>query len=124
MKHVDMEATKKAHVYERELSRQLSKDLMIERGIAYDDKEAKNVELYQRHGKYATAMIRLIPESCDALKRDQPEFSNEEIKARIAKEFSEELSTLLKDLLKNSYNHVGLIGLNDDDDDDEKMQAF
>jgi hypothetical protein len=96
MKHVAVEATKKAHVYERELSGQLSKDLMIERGIAYDDKEAKNVELYQRHGKYATAMIRLIPESCDALKRDQPEFSNEEIKARIAKEFSEELKYSVK----------------------------
>jgi hypothetical protein len=96
MKHVDLEATKKAQQYEQELSRQLLKQLMIERDIPYDENEAKEVELYRRHGKYATFAMRYIPKLCDALKRDQPGFSNEEIKARIVKKFSEELKYVVE----------------------------
>src|SRR5262249_16550974 len=40
-KHVDIERTKKAHQYERELSRQLLKDLMAERRIPYDEREER-----------------------------------------------------------------------------------
>jgi hypothetical protein len=52
---------KKAHEYEKQLSRQLLKDLMIERGIPYDEKEAKKQALYSAHGKYATFMLRIVP---------------------------------------------------------------
>ena len=72
MKHVDIEATKKAHEYELELSRQLLKELMTQRGIPYDENEAKVQSLYSIHGKYAIFMMRHVPELCDALKEDQP----------------------------------------------------
>jgi hypothetical protein len=88
---IDYEATERAHEYERELSRQLLKDLMTERGIPYDEKEAKRQSLYSRHGKYATLMLRMVPELCDALKNDQLEWSNQAIKTKILRQWSEEL---------------------------------
>src|SRR5215212_784806 len=45
IKNVDMRATKKAHEYEKQLSRQLLKELMTQRGISYDEKEAKKQSL-------------------------------------------------------------------------------
>ena len=94
-KKIDWEATKKAHEYERELSRQLLKDLMTERGIPYDEKEAKIQSLYSRHGKYGPYMLRHVPELCDALKKNQPEWSNEAIKTKILKQWSEELKYMV-----------------------------
>ena len=90
-KHIDMKATKKAHEYERELSRQLLKDLMTERGIPYDENEVKKVSLYRQHGTYATLMFREVPKLCNALKQDQPEWSNEDIKTRVLEDYSKEL---------------------------------
>jgi hypothetical protein len=90
-KYVDVKATNKAHQYEWELSRQLLKDVMAERGIQYDEKEAKMQSLYSRHGKYASLMLRQVPKLCDALKNEQPELSNEDIKAKVLKECSKEI---------------------------------
>ena len=62
---------------------------MTERGIPYDEKEAKKQSLYSLHGKYATLMLRNVPELCDALKKDRPKWSNQTIKTKILKQFSE-----------------------------------
>jgi hypothetical protein len=82
IKRVDIEATKNAHEYEKQLSRQLLKELMTQRGITYDEKEAKMQSLYSIHGKYATFALLRIPELCTALKEDRPEWSNEHIKSK------------------------------------------
>jgi len=66
MEHVDLQATKKACEYEKELSRQLLKDLMTQRDIPYDEKEAKIQSLWRRYGKYAGMVLRIIPGACDA----------------------------------------------------------
>lgn len=92
----------KARDYELQLSRQLLKDLMTERGIPYDEKEAKRQLLYSRHGKYAIPMIRLVPELCNSLREDlYPCLTDEQIwnnkqaleriKAKILKEQPEQL---------------------------------
>jgi hypothetical protein len=86
----------KTHEYQVQLSRQLLKDLMTQRGIPYDENEAKKQSIWLRHGKHAMPMVKLIPELCDALKKDIPELSNEDIKARVLKDFSEELKHLVK----------------------------
>jgi hypothetical protein len=67
------------------------KELMTERGIPYDEKEAKMQSLYSRHGKYATFMMRYVPELCDALKKDQPEWPAKAIKTKILEQWSKEL---------------------------------
>ena len=96
----------KARDYQLQLSRQLLKDLMTERGIPYDEKEAKMQLLYSRHGKYAIPMMRRVPELCNALREDwYPSLTDEqildnkqaleEIKAKILKEQSEELRYLI-----------------------------
>jgi hypothetical protein len=95
-KYVDIEATKKAHEYERELSRQLLKELMTQRGIPYDEKEAKLQSLWMRYGKYAVPLFYHVPELCDALKKDIPELTNEDIKARILKDFSPQFQYLFR----------------------------
>jgi hypothetical protein len=106
MKHVDVEATKEAHEYEKQLSRQLLKEFMTQRGIPYDENEAKVQTLWSRHGKYAIPMLRYIPELCTALREDwYPGLTDEEIrdnkqaleniKAMILKEQSKELLYLV-----------------------------
>jgi hypothetical protein len=101
-KKIDWEATEKAHEYQKQLSRELLKDLMTQRGIPYDEKEAKMQTLYSRHGKYAIPMLRLIPELCNALRNDwYPDVTDEQIrsdkqaleniKAKILKDQSKEL---------------------------------
>jgi hypothetical protein len=85
----------KARDYQIQLSRQLLKELMAERGIPYDENEAKMTSVYSRHGKYAIPMVRQVPELCDALKQDWPEASNEDIKAKILEEWSKELKYLV-----------------------------
>jgi hypothetical protein len=95
VKYVDVQATEKAHEYEKQLSRQLLKQFMVEKGISYDENEAKKVTLYWRHRKYATFTMRCVPELCQSLKEDRPELSNEEIKARVLKDFSEQLKYLV-----------------------------
>jgi hypothetical protein len=85
---MDLEATKKVREYEKELSRQLLKDLMTQRDIPYEEKETKIQSFRRRYGKYAGMVLRIIPEACDALKKDIPELSNEQIKAKMLKDFS------------------------------------
>jgi hypothetical protein len=87
----DWVATKKAYEHLVELSRQLLKELMTERGIPYDEKEAKKQSLYQRHGMYATFMLRCVPELCNTLKKDKPKWSNKAIKARVLRDWTKEL---------------------------------
>ena len=43
IKRVDVEATEKAHEYEKQLSMQLLKELMTQRGNPYDETEAKKI---------------------------------------------------------------------------------
>jgi hypothetical protein len=40
--------------------------------------------------------MRLVPKSCDALKKDIPELSNEDIKARILKDLSKGLQYMVE----------------------------
>ena len=105
-KHVDMEATKKAHQYERGLSRQLLKGLMTERGIPYDEKEAKIQSLYSHHGKYAIHIAREVPKLCIALKEEQPELSNEDIRARVLGDMSDQFRDIVgspEELIKSCW---------------------
>ena len=106
LKHVNIEATKKAHEYERELSRQLLKDLMTQRGIRYDENEAKLQSLWSHHGKYAVPLFYQIPKLCDALRKDwYPDLTDEQIrenkeareniKAKILKDQSEQLQYMV-----------------------------
>ena len=62
--------------------------------------------LYSRHGKYATLMLREVPKLCDALKEDQPEWSNEAIKAKVLGEMCKELKYVVespKDLIESCW---------------------
>lgn len=80
-KKIDWEATEKAHEYERKLSRELLKDLMAQRRIPYNEKEAKMQTLYLQYGKNAISMMRLIPQLCDALRKDwYPNLTDEQIR--------------------------------------------
>lgn len=101
-----MEATKKAHEYEEELSRQLLKDLMTERGILYDEKEAKIQSLYSHHGKYAIPMARDIPKLCNALKEEQPELSDEDIRTKVLEDMSDRFRDIVgspEELIKSCW---------------------
>jgi hypothetical protein len=90
--YIDEEATKKAHEYEKQLSRQLLKELMTQRRIPYDEKDAKMLSLYLRHGKYSSLMLFMVTRLCNDLKKEQPDWSNEDIKAKVLKEVLEEWS--------------------------------
>lgn len=92
----DWEATKKAYEHLAELSRQLLKELMTEREIPYDEKDAKRQSLYLRHGMYATTMLRAVPEMCDALKKDQPKWPAKAIKAKILEDMSKEIKYVVE----------------------------
>lgn len=88
-KHVDEQATMKAHQYEKQVSLQLLKHFMLQRGIEYNEEETKRITLYWQHGKEATFVMNQIPKACEALKKDIPELSNEDIKTKILETFLE-----------------------------------
>lgn len=68
--------------YEKELSRQNMKWLMEERyGLRYDSNELKRIEM----GHFAIYMGSKLPELCEAIKEEHPEYSNENIKAEVLK---------------------------------------
>jgi hypothetical protein len=97
-KYVDLDATEKARKYEEDLSRQILQQLMERDGIPYDEEEPKRISL----GPYGTWLRKNVPKLCDDLKNEHPEFSNEDVKARVLEDL-EGIEGMSEEAIRSSF---------------------